>query len=250
MEPIYRQTFPISAIHLDCTGRMKPSAILYFAQESAGQHCMELGTDWETMAKKGLFWAIIRNHVQIRRLPREGEVITVETWPMPTTRVAYPRSMVATDEAGEVLFQVHSLWVLMDMHTRTMVQPAKSGVEVSGILRDTEIPAPGSVPPFQTDHSTPHRVCFSDLDRNGHMNNVRYLDCLADLLPSAFHAGHIPVEMTLGYLSESREGDVLDLGWTLGEDNILHAEITCKDAEKGKTHRVFAARICYDSEIM
>ena len=81
MEPIFRQSYEISAIHVDCFGRLKPSTILYFAQEAAGGHCDILRLDWDTMAKRHLFWAVIRHRVQITRLPRLGETITVETWP-------------------------------------------------------------------------------------------------------------------------------------------------------------------------
>ena len=72
MEPIFRQTHEISDIHLDCFGRVKPSVLLYFAQEAAGHHCNALALDWDTLAKKNLFWAVTRHRVQISRLPRAG----------------------------------------------------------------------------------------------------------------------------------------------------------------------------------
>lgn len=61
--------------------------------------------------------------MQITRLPKSGETIRVETWAMPTTRVAYPRSVVAYDEKGQELFRSITLWVLMNMDTRAMIQP-------------------------------------------------------------------------------------------------------------------------------
>ena len=100
MNKIYREQFQISTIHLDRFGRMKNSMILYFAQEVATNHCKILGCDWDAMAAKGLFWAVIRHRIHIGRLPRDGETITIETWPMPTTRTCYPRSMVAFDAQG------------------------------------------------------------------------------------------------------------------------------------------------------
>ena len=109
MNPAFRQTFDISALHVDRYGRAKSSALLYFAQEAAGGHCLNLSVDWDTLAKKHLFWAVIRHRVQVTRLPKLGETITVETWPMPTTRVAYPRSTVAYDADGKELFRSVSL---------------------------------------------------------------------------------------------------------------------------------------------
>ena len=243
---VYQQNFTLSDIYLDRHRRMKPSMILYFTQEVAGQHCVELKKDWETLAAQGLFWAVIRHRVRINRLPGAGETITVQTWPMPTTRVAYPRNVVAFDEAGNELFRVMSLWVLMDLNTRAMVLPGKSGVEVEGLLQGSELPAPASLPPKELENVTQRRVCFSDLDRNGHMNNVKYLDWVADLMPSEFHAAHTPKEITLCYLSECREGDALQLQHAF-RDGSLRVEAGRTDPNDGKTHRIFAAEIVYEA---
>ena len=60
MESLFRQDYPIHDIYLDCFGRLKLSSILYFAQEAAQSHCLQLGTDWDTLAKQNLFWAVLR----------------------------------------------------------------------------------------------------------------------------------------------------------------------------------------------
>jgi len=111
MEPLFVQNFEINDNLVDRYGRLMPSKILYFAQEVAGQHCNLLSVDYDTLARKRMFWAVIRHRVQVTRLPFRGETIRVETWPMPTTRVAYPRSVVAYDEAGKECFRSISLWV-------------------------------------------------------------------------------------------------------------------------------------------
>lgn len=239
MEPIYSREFSIDTVYVDRFGRLKSSMILYFAQEVATDHCEILGCDWDAMAQKGLFWAVIRHRIQIQRLPMVGENIRIETWPMPTTRTSYPRSMAAYDEQGEVLFRVHSLWVLMDVKSRAMVLPGKSGVEVNGILRGTELPTPASLIPREMERQTARTVCYSDLDRNGHMNNVKYLDWAADLLPSHFHKENPPKSISLCYVSEAREGAVLSMSWTHSEDNVLRVEAT--EAESGK--RIFGAEM-------
>ena len=241
MEPIYRQTFSVTNQDVDRFGRLRPSTILYFAQEIAGQHCFELALDYDTLAKKRLFWAVIRHRVQITRLPLSGEEITLETWPMPTTRVAYPRSTVAFDAQGNELFRSVSLWVLMDLDTRAMILPGKSGVLVEGTLRGTELTPPNSLVPKTLSSTGRRTVCFTDLDRNGHMNNARYLDWIADLLPSAFHQDHPYREFTVCYLQEAREGQTLELNWELQDGPRL--QVDAHRESGGKQERVFAASV-------
>ena len=244
MEPIYRQSFEISAIHVDCYGRTKPSVLLYFGQEAAGGHCRELSVDWETLSKRNLFWAVIRNRVQITRLPVLGETITVETWPMPTTRSAFPRSTVAYDAKGQELFRSVSLWVLMDTQSRAMVLPGKSGIALSGTLRGNELAAPSSILPAVLENTVTRQVGFTELDRNGHMNNTRYLDWVDDLLPSSFHSAHPVQEFTVCYLSEAREGDQITLTWQLSDGPSLQVNGHRESSDvPGKQERVFAVQV-------
>ena len=141
MNPIYSQKFTLPDMDVDCFGKLKLSRLLNCAQEVAGKHSALLGADYDSLLERKLFWAVTRHRVSITRLPLLGETITVETWPMPTTRVAYPRSMVAYDAHGNELFRSISLWVLMNMENRSMVLPGKSGVEVNGTLTATYSPA-------------------------------------------------------------------------------------------------------------
>lgn len=245
MEPIYRQSFQITDNCVDCFGRLRTSQILYFVQEVAGRHFDLISMDYDTLSEKGMLWAIIRQKVQITRLPMRSETITLETWPMPATRVAYPRSVIAYDAEGRELFRSISIWVLMDVNTRAMILPGKSGVMVPGTIRGMELAAPGSLSPkVLTNHRT-RSVCFTDLDRNGHMNNTKYLDWIDDLLPSPFHEAHTPQEITVCYLSETREGQELTMSWDVDEANCLQVDAH-RARENGEgSERVFSARLLY-----
>ena len=245
MEPIYKQEFHINDACVDCYGRLKPSMLLYFIQEVSGVHGASMGADYDTLAQQNLFWAILRSKVQITRLPKRGETIRLETWPMPTTRVAYPRSVVAYDWNGRELFRAISLWVMMDATTRAMVIPSKSGFIFEGTLTGSELAVPGSIVPRAMKNSMRRTVRFTDLDRNGHMNNTRYFDWMCDLLPSSFHRDHPMKELTICYLSEAREGQTLDMHWDIGEDSTFQVEAHRLE-EDGAEQRVFAAKVLYE----
>ena len=246
MKPIYRQTFTLTDMDVDCFCKMKLSTLLTCAQEVADRHSALLGADYSTLAEKGLFWAVSRHRVQITRLPRLGETITVETWPMPTTRVAYPRSLVAFDAQGNELFRSISLWVLMDLDSRGMILPGKSGVEVAGTLTGGELAVPHSIVPRAMPNTARRTVTYTCLDRNGHMNNTRYLDWVADLLPSSFHKEHTPKELVICYASEARESQVLDLDWELTVDGCLQVDAHREDTlVPDKKHRVFSAQVLF-----
>ena len=243
MEPLFTQEYEVTDIAVDCYGRMKPSMILFLAQEVAGRHCNLLSVDYDTLAAKRMFWAVTRHRVQITRMPVRGETIRIETWPMPTTRVAYPRSVIAYDAQGNECFRAISLWVLMDLDKRSMILPGKSGICVVGTLRGLELDTPNGLVAKDLRCHQHRSVCFTDLDRNGHMNNTKYLDWISDLLPSQFHENHQPREMTVCYFSESREGQSLQLSWDFPEEGCLLVD--AHRQQDDKLERVFSARYLF-----
>ena len=244
MELMYTQEFHILGSSVDRYGRLKPSMLLYYIQEVAGIHGSALGASFEALAARNLFWAIIRQKVQITRLPMAGETIRLETWAMPATRTNYPRSTVAYDAQGNELFRAIGMWVLMDVNTRAMVLPGKSGVTVQGLLTGSELKAPGSLAPKPLTNTATRFVRYSDLDRNGHMNNTRCLEWLQDLLPSAFHKENIPTEFTVCYHSEAREGDELQLHWQVLEGTTLLVDAFRPEPD-GSLQRIFTAQVKY-----
>ena len=238
----YRKSFTISQLHTDCYGNAKPSVLLYFAQEIAGEHCQAL----VPQQPEHLFWALSRNKVQFTRIPTLGETITLETWPLPATRVAYPRSTIAYDEKGNEVFRAIGLWVLMDKTTRNMVLPQKSGVDVPGTVMGSELAAPRSILPVPLQNQSCRRVSYTDLDQNMHMNNTRYLDWVEDLLPSAFWKVHPLKELTVCYLNEALEGQTLSVNWELLDGPCLQVETLRKDEnEKEKLERVFSCQLIF-----
>ena len=145
---------------------------------------------------------------------------------------------------GNECFRSISLWVLMDLDSRSMILPGKSGISVNGTLRGNELAAPLGLVAKDLANCRSRSVCFTDLDRNGHMNNTRYLEWVDDLLPSAFHRGHSVKEFTVCYLSEALEGQQLQMQWDFPAENLL--QVDAHREQEGQKNRVFSAKFLYD----
>ena len=162
---------------------------------------------------------------------------------MPATRVAFPRATIAYDAEGNELFRCIALWILMELSSRAMVVPGRSGIDFPGCTRGGELPSPKSLTPKNLPIATERKVRFGQLDRNGHMNNTKYLEWAMDLLPGSFHAEHPLKGFTVCYLNEAREGDRVTLRHGLDENGTLLVDANRPDpADPEKFHRVFAVR--------
>jgi len=162
---------------------------------------------------------------------------------MPTTRVAYPRAVTARDKEGNVLFRSVSLWVLMDDQSRSLILPGKSGVTVPGTLTGTELSVPHAIAAQPMENAVTRRVGYSLLDRNGHMNNTRYMDWVDDLLPSAFHEHHPVRELSICYLNEAREAEQIRLSHILSDGPVLTVNAERENGEN--RDRIFAAQVVF-----
>lgn len=147
---IFTRKTLVDATHVDRWGRLRPASLLEIMQETAGDHAALLGVGRNLLDPRGLFWAIVRQTVEIRRLPGIGETVVAETWPGPPSRTAYPRYMVGRTPQGEELFRAVALWLLMDVNTRAMVLPSGSGIQVPGLLRGGELANPVGIAPRTT----------------------------------------------------------------------------------------------------
>ena len=248
MENIYEKEVHLTDMHSDAFGRAKPSALLSFAQDIAGEHAAILSDNWEQLQKKHLFWAVTRHRMEVFCVPRTGETIHLKTWPMITTRVAYPRCVEGYRQDGTLLFRVVSLWVLMDTEKRSLVLPGRGGLTINGFSSGEEGPLPSSIPPRHYENASLRTVTYSDLDRNQHMNNTRYLEWVSDLLPLSFHREHYLSSCNVCYLQELLPEQSLQLSWHLGEDGLfaLDSYLANSTAEE----RIFSAQVQFTSDIL
>lgn len=174
----YTQDFRIASYQADVSARIKPSAILEIMQEMAGAHAEMLDVGRSRLLPMNLAWVLTRVEVRMERYPMSGEVITVETFPMPNRRVFFPRYFLFRDAQGHQIGCAGSMWVVLDVNTRKMANAA----EIAPLLPDnSDLTAPMGMPatveeiPREPQEALRTPV-YTDLDMNGHVNNTRYLD--------------------------------------------------------------------------
>ena len=184
MNEKYTETAVLRTCHCDMYGDWRPSSILEFMQETAGTHCALLGIGRDVTDRLGVVWVLSRAKVALTRVPRMGERVDVETCPLPPKHLFYPRVNRFIDERGEVIGRANSLWVLLDVAARRIVNsdevlrhlPDNSAVDPGIGMPATVRPLPGEA---LRQRFVPG---FADYDLNGHVNNTRYLDWCCNAL--------------------------------------------------------------------
>ena len=207
----------------DINGHIKLPSLILLSLQVSGSQSAQLGvSDKEILEKYNLVWIITEYDIDVIRLPRFAEEITIETEALSYNRLFCYRRFTIYDESGQAIIQMLATFALMDRDSRKvhsvdpeMVAPYQSEFSKK-IIRG----------PKYTDLDSPtskdYHVRFYDLDMNGHVNNSKYLDWIFEVMGADFLMDHIPQKINLKYVKEVRPGGMISSSYELNGLQSCH----------------------------
>ena len=226
MEP-YRLEYKVLASDTDPNRRLRLSRLFTLLQEAAIAHTEALGFGREKTLDRGFLWVVTHIQLKIHRLPEYDERVLLESVPGQTMHSLYPRYSRLTGADGSTLLTASAIWTLMDQKTRTMADPAETGVEIEGMEADWDCGFPRAPKAPAAGPAELWTVPYSYTDLNGHMNNARYLDLAEDRLPEALRDRPLR-ELLVEYAAELRLGETVRLCRQAEENSFRIAGSTQK----------------------
>ena len=207
----YRKERRVASFDSDYKARLKPASFLNWAQEAAHVHADYLGVGYDTITTTRKAWVLARTHVIFHRLPAWREVVTLLSWHKRANGFQYYRDFMLESAEGERLVSATTTWLVMDIDTRKLVRNNDFGEEgILGINEDViEEPAPKVAisRDVEAELVGEHEVAFSDIDMNGHVNNVNYAVWAMDAVGLEVSLEKPLREMVINYNSEIKAGD-------------------------------------------
>lgn len=232
---MYQKTFTVSNNDVDKRFQLKVAAIFRYFQDIALKATEEVGADSISLSKKNIDWVITRMAVQIKRLPKCNEEITVHTYPGKDMAMLYPRYFYVTDSKGEVIITSSSLWALIDSVSRKVIVDRDTITKLPGETSPYELGLPEKIAiPENIDFIENRTIHYSDLDFNCHMNNVRYIELLMDAHDSSFYDNHRVSAISLNYMKEIREKDQASVYSDKNNPEIIEVKVDGTTSFLGK----------------
>lgn len=223
--PFYSEWVTPGISQCDLHGFIKPGSLLEIIQNSSNAHCRAIRVGRKELLEKGLAWVLFKTDVQVLRYPVLGEKILVETFTKGNQLHFFPRYFLIKDSSGTIIAQGGSLWMLMDLETRKTVSPKAHGISVPD-YQNTKVPITVS---FAKRNITGRRQefiirpQFTDIDINGHVNNIRYVDWLCNNLGMDLLAEYEVSYLSIDYLSEIHPEDNALCILELSEKNFQYS---------------------------
>ena len=216
---VYEREYRVDSRETDPWYNCRPSGVLGFLQEAATAAACALHASRDEMLDKyNAFWMLARVWYRLEEPLKWGERLRIRTWHRGGRGASSYRDFdlfVNDAPVGEAV----SLWVLANAQTHKLVRMA--GIEEfqgtdGGALCKTRLLNKVRMPPDMTCAGT-RSFRYSDLDVNGHVNNVRYADIVCDALHlERMGAERFVSSLQVGYQAECRVGETVDL--TTGSD--------------------------------
>ena len=178
-------------------------------QDAAIGDVEKIGYGTDKTLSAGLLWVFSRVYVRIHSQPKYLSHARFETHPGAKKAFLFPRYGTLYDEQGNVAAEISSIWALIREDTRALeMRPPLDSIDQT---RGDEIPLPGKVVPKPVTYHGSKTIAYCDVDLNGHLNNVRYIEMLVNLKDASFYKAHRISEMLIQYESEIRYGETVEL---------------------------------------
>jgi len=206
----YQMKMKIPFDMADMNGHIKLPDVILLSLQVSGMQSIELGVSDKTILEDyNLVWIITDYDIEVVRLPRFAEEITIETEALSYNRLFCYRRFTIYDESGQELIHMMVTFVLMDRDSRKVhavepeiVAPYQSDFDKK-LIRGPKYESLNE--PISKDY----HVRFYDLDMNGHVNNSKYLDWIFEVMGADFLTQYIPKKINLKYVKEVRPGGVI-----------------------------------------
>lgn len=203
--------FSVAIDELDMYDRLKISAIMQYFQDMAAAHAEIIGVGYEHMRSKNLMWVLSRLKAEIKRFPRFDEKISALTYPKKPGLADADRDYYIYGEDGETIITGTSKWCVLDIESRRIKRcaPLFAFTDNRFMPKDSVRGGCPPIPATEGEFSVVEsdRVRYTDMDRNGHMNNARYGDIIMDAFPPEKLNASRYKGFEINFMSEIMQGD-------------------------------------------
>ncbi|MCQ2533257.1 MAG: thioesterase [Clostridia bacterium] len=201
-----------------------------YLQEAAGASAASFGVSTKALNEHNWCWILINTTMEVDRLPKWGETIKIRTWSTGVNKFYWGREYEVLTESDEVICKATSSWIVGDMETHRPVVPAKYPELSLDFLMSTrrvfgeEVIGRIKAPKFDTLDFEPiitKYADYSDLDRNHHVNNTRYLAWFEDAIYKYGIQINDVKRVSVEYLAEVKSGNAVKIYVIKNDDGTI-----------------------------
>ena len=234
--------FVAEPFHVDFTGKLTMGVLGNHLLNCAGFHASERGFGIAEINENHYTWVLSRLAIELEDMPRQYEDFSINTWIENVYRLFTDRNFELVNKDGKTIGYARSVWAMISMETR---KPADlislHGNNLGQYVSDRECPIdkPGRIKVSVDAPVEEYQTRYSDIDINGHVNSMRYVQWMSDLFSRDFYERHSLKRFEINYANEVKWGDDFAICKVKVADNDFHIEIKSEDKSYCKARMLF-----------
>ena len=214
MEKVGKYHFLAEPFHCDFSGRLFMGHLGNHMLNAADFHSTDRGFGMKYLMTIKRSWVLSRLAIEMNEMPEQYTKFNIETWVENAMRFFTQRNFSVSDDSGKVYGYGRSVWAMIDTDTR---QPCDILSIKDGAINEwieAEKPCPidkGGRVKMSDAAEFVHAIdtYYNDVDINGHINSVKYIEHVLDLWSLDWYKAHRIQRFEIAYVAESHAGDKL-----------------------------------------
>ena len=226
--------FVAEPFHVDFTGRLTMGVLGNHLLNCAGFHAADRGFGIAEVNENHYTWVLSRLAIELEDMPRRYEPFSIQTWIENVYRLFTDRNFAIVNSDGKTIGHARSVWAMISMETR---KPADlltlHGETISEYTCDKECPIdkPGRIKVSQQVPVAEYLTKYSDIDINGHVNSIKYIEHILDLFAMDTFKEKSVQRFEIAYVAESYYGDTLNFYMEEKAENEYDIEVKKNNQE-------------------
>lgn len=250
MDKIGKYEFVAEPFHCDFSGRLFLGHLGNQMLNAADFHSTDRGFGMKYLMTINRSWVLSRLAIEMTEMPGQHERYSVETWVESAMRFFTSRNFRVTGSDGRVLGFGRSIWAMIDTETRqpTDIFSIDNGAINNWIVTDKPCPIEQSSRVKMSEKAGFVRsidVNYNDIDINGHVNSVKYIEHTLDLWDIDWYREHRLKRFEIAYVAETHYGDTLSFYREQTTENECCVRLVKTEKQTGKEVEVCRCKLVF-----
>ncbi|MCR5039668.1 MAG: acyl-[acyl-carrier-protein] thioesterase [Bacteroidales bacterium] len=253
MDKIGKYEFIAEPFHCDFSGRMFLGHLGNQMLNAADFHSTDRGFGMKYLMSIKRSWVLSRLAIEMTNMPGQHERYVVETWVESAMKFFTHRNFCVSGSDGRVYGYGRSVWAMIDTETRqpTDIYAIDNGAIDNWIVADIPCPIEKGGRVKMSENAGFVRdvdIHYNDIDINGHVNSVKYIEHVLDLWEIDWYREHRLKRFEIAYVAEAHQGDRLGFYREQTAENEFCVRLVKRGASPGSEVEVCRCKLTFVSE--
>ena len=212
---IYTENFKMGLKDIGKDNKIKNRTILEFLENIGAYQSDLVGYGADFTNKTGLAWVLLDWKLKVLKRAEYGEILTIKTWGRAMNKAYSYRDFEVYNQTNELCAIATSKWAMVDIKKGKIVKITEEIIqkyepEEKSVFENKIIEKIGMPEDNNKYTTTKYKVNRKDIDLNGHMHNLYYLDLIYEALPEDIYQNEIFNNVRIHYKKEIKPKENLN----------------------------------------